>query len=113
MLRGLGYKLRMMGMGISFPSYIYGNNMSVIHNIQHPEPMLKKKSNLICYHAVRELVAFGESLKEYSVCRNIVLDPMYDNTSCGAMLGSHVCRVNEPGLEAHRTTEVLSLKLVL
>ncbi len=31
-LRGLHYKLRMMGVGISGPSYIYGDNMLVIHN---------------------------------------------------------------------------------
>ena len=36
-------------------------NMSVIHNTQRPESMLKKKSNSICYHAVRESVAMGES----------------------------------------------------
>jgi len=63
-LRGLLYKIRMMGVGISGPSYIYGDNMSVIHNTQsqRPESMLKKKSNSICYHAVRESVAMGESL---------------------------------------------------
>ncbi len=61
-LRGLRYKLLMMGVGISDPSYIYGDNMSVIHNTQRPESMLKKKSNSICYHAVRESVAIGESL---------------------------------------------------
>ena len=61
-LRGLRYKLRMMGVGISGHSYIYGNNMSVIHNTQRPESMLKKKSNSICYHAIRESVAMGESL---------------------------------------------------
>ena len=61
-LRGLRYKLRMMGVGISGPSYIYGDNMSVIHNTQRPESMLKKKSNSICYHAVRESVAMKESL---------------------------------------------------
>jgi hypothetical protein len=32
----------------------------VIHNTQRPESMLKKKSNSICYHAVREMVAMGE-----------------------------------------------------
>ena len=36
--------------------------MSVIHNTQSPDSMLKKKSNSICYHAVRESVAMGESL---------------------------------------------------
>ena len=65
-LRGLRYtKLRMMGVGISGPSHIYGNNMSVIHNTQRPRSMLKKKSNSICYHAVRESVAMGESLTGY------------------------------------------------
>jgi len=61
-LRGLRYKLRMMGIGISGPSYIYGDNMSVIYNTQRPESTLRKKSNAICYHAVRESVAMGESL---------------------------------------------------
>ena len=31
-LRGLRYKLRMMGVPIWGPSLIYGDNMSVIHN---------------------------------------------------------------------------------
>ena len=61
-LRGIRYKLRMMGVPISGPSYIYGDNMSVIHNTQKPESQLKKKSNEICYHAIRESVAMGESL---------------------------------------------------
>ena len=61
-LRRLRYKLRMMGVGISGPSYIYGDSMSVIHNTQRPESMLKKKSNSICYHAISESVAMGESL---------------------------------------------------
>ena len=61
-LHGLRYKLRMMGVELSGPSFIYGDNMSVIHNTQRPESMLKKKSNSICYHAVRESVAMGESL---------------------------------------------------
>jgi hypothetical protein len=61
-LRGLRYKLRMMGIAISGPSFIYGDNMSVVHNTTKPESTLKKKSNQICYHAVREAVAMGECL---------------------------------------------------
>jgi len=61
-LRGLRYKLRMMGVELAGPSFIYGDNMSVIHNTQRPESTLKKKSNAICYHAVREAVAMGECL---------------------------------------------------
>jgi hypothetical protein len=61
-LRGLRYKLRMMGVPVTGPSYIYGDNMSVINNTQRPESTLKKKHNSICYHAIRESVAMGESL---------------------------------------------------
>ena len=61
-LRGLRYKLRMMGIPIDGPSFIYGDNMSVIHNTQRPESTLKKKSNSVCYHAVREAVAMGECI---------------------------------------------------
>ena len=53
-LRGLRYKLRMMGVSISGPTFIYGDNLSVIHNTQRPDSTLKKMSNAICYHAVRE-----------------------------------------------------------
>ena len=41
---------------------MYGDNMSTIHNSQHPESQLKKKSNSISYHAVREAVAILELL---------------------------------------------------
>ena len=61
-VRGLRYKLQMMGLIISGPTFVYGNNMSVIHNTQRPESTLQKKSNSICYHAMRESVAIGESL---------------------------------------------------
>ncbi len=61
-LRCIRYKLRMMGVTLSGPSFIYGDNMSVIHNMQRPESTLKKKSNSVCYHAVREAVAMGECL---------------------------------------------------
>ena len=61
-LRGLHYKLRMMGIPISGPTYAFGDNMSIIHNTQQPELTLKKKSNSICYHACREAIAMGELL---------------------------------------------------
>jgi hypothetical protein len=60
--RSLRYKLRMMGIPIEDPIYCFGDNMSVIHNTQKPESMLKKKSNSICYHFCRESVAMGETL---------------------------------------------------
>jgi hypothetical protein len=36
--------------------------MSVVHNTQRIESVLKKKSNAICYHAVRYSAAMGESI---------------------------------------------------
>ena len=36
-VHGLRYKLRMMGVRISGPTFFYGDNMSVIHNTQRPE----------------------------------------------------------------------------
>jgi hypothetical protein len=51
--RGLSYKLRMMGVTLSGPTCVYGDNMSDVHNTQMPESVLKKKSNSILYHAVR------------------------------------------------------------
>jgi hypothetical protein len=40
-LHGIRYKLRMMGVPIAGPTYVYGDNMSVIHNTQQPESTLK------------------------------------------------------------------------
>jgi hypothetical protein len=45
--RGLHYKLRMMGVALSGPTFIYGDNMYVVHNTQRPESVLKNKSNSI------------------------------------------------------------------
>ena len=62
---GFQYKLRMVGVTILVPLLIYGDNMSVIHNTQRTGSMLKKNSNSICYHAIRESVAKKESLKDH------------------------------------------------
>ena len=56
---GLCYNLSMMGVQISGLTYVYVDNMSVIHNTQRPESTLSKKSIWICYHAMSELVAMG------------------------------------------------------
>eukprot|EP00956_Cyclotella_meneghiniana_P019238 scaffold32809_cov47-Cyclotella_meneghiniana.AAC.3 len=61
-LRGIRYKLRMMGIPVDGATGIFGDNMSVVNNSSKPESTLKKKSNSICYHLVREAVAMGEAL---------------------------------------------------
>ena len=59
-VQGIRYKLRMMGIPCKEPTYIYGDNMSVIHNTSKPESTLKKKANSVCYHFIREAVAADE-----------------------------------------------------
>jgi hypothetical protein len=54
--RGITYKLRMMGIPVNDPTYIYGDNMSVIYNTQRPELTLKK-SSAICYHCLHERIS--------------------------------------------------------
>ena len=62
-LRGICYKLRMMDVPLTGPSYVYGDNKSAITNSSTPElTFLSKKNNAICYHAIQESVAMGESL---------------------------------------------------
>ena len=59
-IRGLRYKLRMLGIPCDGPAYISGNNQSVLANTTIPESTLKKKSQSIAYHFVREGVARDE-----------------------------------------------------
>ncbi len=61
-LRELRYKIRMMGIPLSGPTYIYGDNKSHMTNSSRPESTLKKKCNSICYHTICESVAMGETL---------------------------------------------------
>ncbi len=36
-LRGIRYKLRMMGIPVKGASYVYGDNMSIVTNVSKPE----------------------------------------------------------------------------
>jgi hypothetical protein len=54
---GLRYKLRMFGIPISGPAFVYCDNQGVVKNVTIPESVLSKKHNAINYHAVREAVA--------------------------------------------------------
>ena len=56
----------MMGIPVIGLTYTYGDNMSMIHNMQHPDSTLKKKSNSICYHAICEAVAMQEILTRHA-----------------------------------------------
>jgi hypothetical protein len=62
---GLRYKLRMMGVPLDGPTQIKADNMSVVKNTSLPEYALKKKSNSIAYHYVRERAASGAVVVSY------------------------------------------------
>ncbi len=80
-LRGLRYKIRMMRIPLSEPTYIYGDNKSQVTNSTRLELTLKKKCNLICYHAIRELVATGETLLMHIRIRENLADFLTKTTS--------------------------------
>jgi hypothetical protein len=47
------------------PAHVKADNMSVVKNTSNPESMLKKKSNSIAYHYVRERAAAGPIVVSY------------------------------------------------
>jgi len=59
-VRGLRYKLRAIGIPVEECSYIYGDNKSVLVNLGTPHSPLKKKSNSVAFHHIRE----GSTLDE-------------------------------------------------
>ena len=56
-IKGLYYKLQMMGIPVIDCAYILGDNQSVLKNTTSPYSKLKKESNSIAYHHVHEGVA--------------------------------------------------------
>ena len=50
----------MMGIAIDMPSFVFGDNQSVLANTSLPHSKLKKKSSSIAFHFVREGVAKTE-----------------------------------------------------
>jgi hypothetical protein len=85
----------MMGIPLTGPSYIFADNKSQVTSLAIPEWTLKRKCNSICFHAVQESVAMGESLINHidsdddlsdlmtkvtrgSKCRQLVGNILYD-----------------------------------
>ena len=73
-IRGLRFKLRMMGIPCSVPSLVYGDNKSVLVNASMPESVLKKKAHSIAYNFVREGVARKEWLLAYINTKDNIAD---------------------------------------
>ena len=73
-VRGLRFKLRMMGIPVEEPAFVFGDNQSVLANTTAPASTLKKKSNAIAYHFVREGCARDEWRTAYINTHDNVAD---------------------------------------
>ena len=74
MIKGLRYKLRMMGVPLEGHTHVRVDNMSVVQNSSKPSSTLRKKSNAIAYHFVRENVANGTYRIAYEPSRTNLAD---------------------------------------
>ena len=59
-VRGLRYKLWILVIPVELPTYIFGNNQSVLVNSSKPHSSLKKKSSSIVFHFFCEGAAKDE-----------------------------------------------------
>ena len=50
------YMLRCLGVPITKPSYLFGDNLGVIQNATNPDTEIKKKHVAISFHVVREAI---------------------------------------------------------
>ena len=64
-IRGFRYKLRMFGIPVEEPSYMYCDNQSVLAGSTRPESTLKKKAQSIAFHFIREGCAADECSTTY------------------------------------------------
>ena len=64
----------MAGIPFSDTCFVYGDNKSILYTTTLPESTLKKKSNSIAYHSVKEGVATGEWLTGYKATDTNVSD---------------------------------------
>ena len=82
-VRDLRYKLRAMGVPVVECAYIYGDNKSVLVNLGTPHSQLKKKSNYMAFHHVREGSALDEWGTTYINMHESVADLLTKNLPSG------------------------------
>ena len=75
-VRSLRYKLRMFGIPVEGPTFIFGDNQSVLANTSEPSSTLKKKSQSIAFHFLREGCARDEWRTSYIHTSTNVADLM-------------------------------------
>ena len=79
-VRGLRYKLRMLGIPCDEPAFIYGDNRSVLANTTMPSSTIKKKMHSLSYHFIREGCARDEWRTAYvsthENCADLLTKPL-------------------------------------
>ena len=90
-VQGLHYKLRMFGIQCQEPTFVYGDNQSVLANTSIPDSQLKKKSNSIAYHFIREGCARDEWRTTYVKSNNNVADILTKPLPSGEKKSRFVC----------------------
>ena len=92
-VRGLRYKLRMMGIPVDEPTFVYGNNQSVLANTTMPGSTLKKKTQSIAFHHVREGTAHDEWPTAYVNTHENVANMLTKPLSSGEKRCKFVCKL--------------------
>ena len=83
----------MMGIPVEGPTYIYGDNQSVLANTTIPDSTLKKKSQSIAYHFVHEGVARDEWRTSYVNTHDNEADLLTKQLPHGEKRKSFVCNL--------------------
>ena len=69
-----------MGIPVDLPCFVFGDNKSVLSNSSVPQSVLKKKSNSIAYHFVREGCAKDEwriaHVNTHDNCADLLTKPL-------------------------------------
>jgi hypothetical protein len=86
-VRGLRYKLRMRGILVDEPAFVFRDNQSVLCNTTVPGSTLKKNQYVLAYHFVREGVARDEWRTTYVNTDESVADPGRDVPKRASLFG--------------------------
>ena len=70
------YILRYLGVPVTKPSNLFGDNLGVIQNATNVDAELKKKHVSISFHAVREAIAAGILIPYWMKGKNNISDIM-------------------------------------
>ena len=96
-VKELRYKLRMFGIPVNEPAFIFGDNQSVLANTTMPGSTLKKKSNSIAFHFIREGCARDEWRTAYILTHlnlaDLMMKPLSGEKRWGfvRLLLRHIC----------------------